>query len=439
MTNVSRHLKTRLLISLAICMLLILIPVISSGASTSDISAHWAKNQIQSWMDEGIVNCYPDGSFKPDNAITRAEFMSLVNKAFGFTTEQPISFSDVKADAWYADVIGKAMAAGYISGYSDGTIRPDDTISREEAATMMMKITKLESNEAGVLKMIDAGNMTWSKAAVGSVLNASIMCGYADHSFMPTGEMSRAEAVTALVNAQSFEENKSIDQTLTGYIMDEHCFVKKPIPGSDTKTCLQMPTCAATGYGIAVLQMDGSYKFYYVDGDFAPAATATQASAVKLINDTVKKDHIYISVTGKIDGSFETASDGFSYPVISASAIAETTEQTLSGYIMDEHCFIKKPVPGSDTKMCLLMPTCAATGYGIAVLQNDGSYSFYYFDGAFAPNPTGSQVLASDLIKATTKMDQVTIAATGTLNGDSMTAPDGRVFEVLTVTGLVEK
>ncbi len=323
MTNVSENQKIRLFFSLLICMLLILAPQSSFAASPSDIESHWAKNQIQGWLDKGIVSGYPDGTFKPDATISRAEFMSIVNNAFGYTAEMPTQFSDVKTDAWYFDVLTKAAAAKYISGYADGTMKPDRPISREEAAVIIANISKLQANKDGISKLSDIASIKWSDGSVGAVATACLMTGYPDGSFKPQGIILRGEAVAALEKARSFSTMNASNQTLTGYIMDEHCFVKKPVPGSDTKVCLQMPTCAATGYGIAVAQNDGSYRFYYFDGAFAPNATNSQAKAVQLINDTVKKDHIAISVTGKMNGDFKTAADGFSYLILSATGMTE--------------------------------------------------------------------------------------------------------------------
>lgn len=120
------------------------------------------------------------------------------------------------------------------------------------------------------------------------------------------------------------------------------------------------------------------------------------------------------------------------------TAAAQTAEQTLNGYIMDEHCFIKKPVPASDSKKCLQMPACAATGYGIAVLQDDGKYKFYFLDGAFAPDATGAQLLAIDLVNETVKNDHISITVVGKLTGATQKASDGEVFPVINVSSLVE-
>ncbi len=121
------------------------------------------------------------------------------------------------------------------------------------------------------------------------------------------------------------------------------------------------------------------------------------------------------------------------------TACAQPVENvSLSGYIMDEHCYVLKPVPGSDTKKCLQMEKCAATGYGIAVLQDDDTYKFYYFDGEFSPDASGAQVMASDLINNTTKVDHIYITVQATMNGESKRAADGTSYPLITVTSMEE-
>lgn len=118
-------------------------------------------------------------------------------------------------------------------------------------------------------------------------------------------------------------------QTLSGYIMDTHCYLKKPDPGLDSKKCLQMPSCAATGFGIAVKQSDNTYKFYVFDGAFAPEATDAQQLAMNLINDTLKTDHIYITVAGTLTGKTVKAKEGAEFEIIEVASIQESEDPDL--------------------------------------------------------------------------------------------------------------
>ena len=93
--------KSRVLaIATLFCMMAMMMPGSAVAAGTfTDTSGHWAEDTIESWVGQGFVSGYPDDTFKPDKNITRAEFMTLVNKAFGFTETEPINFSDVEAGA----------------------------------------------------------------------------------------------------------------------------------------------------------------------------------------------------------------------------------------------------------------------------------------------------------------------------------------------------
>ncbi|MCT4584791.1 MAG: S-layer homology domain-containing protein, partial [Peptostreptococcaceae bacterium] len=113
---------------------------ISFAANFSDVNNHWAAKQINSLVNRGIVSGYNDGTFKPNNYITRAEFISLINKAFNYKLVYDVDYKDVSLKDWYYDDLRKAKAKGYISGYEDNTIRPNNKITRQEVAVIMAKV-----------------------------------------------------------------------------------------------------------------------------------------------------------------------------------------------------------------------------------------------------------------------------------------------------------
>lgn len=124
--------------------------------------------------------------------------------------------------------------------------------------------------------------------------------------------------------------------TLTGYLIDEHCFLKKSDdPGKETKKCLLMEKCAKSGYGIAVPDENGSYEFYYLDGSLITNfetvdATGGQKSAYDYINSTDKADHIKVTVSGSWDNNVKDSSDsnGTSYKVFNGYEIKDATDET---------------------------------------------------------------------------------------------------------------
>src|SRR5450756_235880 len=202
MTTAFRNFKRIIAVLAIICLMFSLMPANTFAFQATDISGHWAQVKIQSWIDKGLIKGYPDGTFKPDQDITRAEFMALVNRAFGYTAVAPITYTDVKAGSWYAPEVAKAQAAGYITGYPDGTMKPENPITREEVATIVARIKNLTSDANAADKYTDASKIgSWSKGQVGAVTSAKIMQGYPDGSFMPQGLITRAEVVEALDNA----------------------------------------------------------------------------------------------------------------------------------------------------------------------------------------------------------------------------------------------
>ena len=185
-------------IIMVIAIMMSIYPIGSYAAS--DIGDHWAKDVIENWMEKGLANGYPDGTFRPNNNISRAEFMSLVNNAFGYTQEIEINFSDVLEGEWYVTTIKRAVAAGYISGYTDGTMRPEAPITREEVAVILTRIMELDLDEEAAEAFNDKDMLKWSKAYVGAVTAAKYMVGYPDGNFNPLNNITRGEALFALNN-----------------------------------------------------------------------------------------------------------------------------------------------------------------------------------------------------------------------------------------------
>ena len=198
--------------------------VTAFGAPT-DIQGHWAQNTINKWVDKGDISGYPDGTFRPNNMITRAEFVVLVNNAMGYSKSGYAYFSDVPNHYWGKNAIQTGVAAGYISGDGDGTFRPNDPVTRQEAAAMISRILGLKQNDSRAYRYTDFYAISnWAKGVVGAVSEAGIMAGYPDGSFGPNKVLTRAEAVLALDKTMNYkpgdkeedkEETKKEDMLLT--------------------------------------------------------------------------------------------------------------------------------------------------------------------------------------------------------------------------------
>ncbi len=120
-------------------------PAKNQVAQASDVAGNWAEPFIKVLVEKEIIKGYPDGTFKPDQPITRAEFAALLSKAFPLEpTRAGRKFKDVSAKNWAAAVIQKAYRGGFLAGYGNGTFAPQKNISRIESITSLVNGSKLE-------------------------------------------------------------------------------------------------------------------------------------------------------------------------------------------------------------------------------------------------------------------------------------------------------
>jgi len=180
---------------------------VSSGTATdipTDIVNNWAYNQITDLMEKGIVAGYEDKTFKPDNNVARAEFMVMLNKAFGYSRAKEISYTDVKAGDWFYNDVAIASAAGYIAGYDDGTMRPNNPVTREQAAVILAKVLALDTSGYKLLSFTDTNNIgAWSLNSVSALFDAKMISGYLDGTFKPANPINRAEAAALISKAMA--------------------------------------------------------------------------------------------------------------------------------------------------------------------------------------------------------------------------------------------
>lgn len=192
-----------------------LLSAVPAAAAFRDTAGHWAEKTLDEWQDEGLIDGYGDGSFQPNGTVTRAEFAKLVNRTLGFTAESEISFSDVTERDWFHAEVARAVAAGYAQG-SGGLFRPNQPVTRAEAAAMLARAAGLAANEEGADAFADAASIpAWAKGSVGAAAEAGYMTGYPDGTFGALGSITRAEAVVTLNRARRSAQKTVIEQAGT--------------------------------------------------------------------------------------------------------------------------------------------------------------------------------------------------------------------------------
>ena len=163
----------------------------------NDIGGHWAEPAINNLVSKRLITGYPDGSFKPERNITRAEFVAILVKGFQLPANKGEVFNDT-AGHWGQDAISTAYAAGIISGYNDRYFGPDDPVTREQMAVMTVRATRL-SNVSNPQNFSDNQTIApWAKEAVVAVRSRQLISGYPDNTFRPQNLTTRAEAVSVI-------------------------------------------------------------------------------------------------------------------------------------------------------------------------------------------------------------------------------------------------
>jgi hypothetical protein len=117
--------------------------VSAPGTTFSDVKTHANKTAIEALAARKIINGMGDGTFAPNNNMTRAEFATIVVKALGLTAKANNVFTDVKAADWFAPYVGAANSYGIVNGVGDGKFNPNGTITRQEAAAMVARAARL--------------------------------------------------------------------------------------------------------------------------------------------------------------------------------------------------------------------------------------------------------------------------------------------------------
>lgn len=173
-------------------------------AKYADIVGNKYETQLREWISNQFIAGYPDGNFKPQNPITRSEFMALVNRSYGFTATMDINYSDIKSTDWFYKDAAKATKAGFIQG-AYGKLMPLNKISRQEVAVILAKLTKNDKvvpDTAIISSLADGKDVpAWSQAAISVAMKNKLFEGFIDKSFKPTENITRLEAVIALDRA----------------------------------------------------------------------------------------------------------------------------------------------------------------------------------------------------------------------------------------------
>lgn len=181
-----------------------------SAAELSDIKGHWAEEYIKYGIEQGYISGYEDGTFLPNKTVTRAEFSKMINSAVKMTSagDAKGEFNDVSAKDWYFDEVKKAENAGYITGYEDGTFRPNNSITRQEAAVILSRIVLPTDERTELTSFADSAAVdSWAGDSVSMIAAKGYIKGDENKNFDPKGALTRSQAAKLICE---FVKNENV-------------------------------------------------------------------------------------------------------------------------------------------------------------------------------------------------------------------------------------
>lgn len=161
----------------------------------------WASAEISVWKDLGLLKGDAQGFVLPGQQVTKAEFVTFINRVFGYAKLSDKVLKDVPPSAWYATEISKAYAAGILLGDAQGNIHPNEVLSREQAALILSRVFEVAGSGQVSSRFADDNQISsWSAQAVYAMKEAGYVTGTPQGEFQPLKALTRAEAVKMINN-----------------------------------------------------------------------------------------------------------------------------------------------------------------------------------------------------------------------------------------------
>ncbi|WP_256758450.1 S-layer homology domain-containing protein [Cohnella sp. WQ 127256] len=172
----------------------------TNEADFTDIIGHWSEANVRALVKLGAISGYPDHTFKPNANITRAEFVTVIVKAFHIEAQEGKAFADTETH-WAKNAITTAASAGIVTGYSDNSFGPNDFITREQMAAIVVRAAKLAAADKSINFSDGADISEWAITALATATANGLINGYVDGTVKPKVNTTRAEAVTVIFKA----------------------------------------------------------------------------------------------------------------------------------------------------------------------------------------------------------------------------------------------
>ncbi len=176
------------------------VPASAAEEGYSDVGSHYAKGAVETWSGYGVLQGYPDGTFRPDEPVTRAEMATVLDRVMGYQNTVENTYTDVPQRAWYTQSILHLAAEGIFQGRKEGQMLPKANITRQEAFATLARAMGMEAGGEAPGFADDADIAKWAVGSLAAMKEAGYIKGDKKGNIRPDDPITRAEVVTVLNN-----------------------------------------------------------------------------------------------------------------------------------------------------------------------------------------------------------------------------------------------
>ena len=298
----------------------------SVSAAFHDTEGHWGAAAIDRWSQYGVVSGYENGAFQPDGSMTRAEVATVLSNLLNLSKKADISrFTDVDADAWYADAIAKCVAAGILNGIGNNTMAPEAAISRQQVFVMFARAVGLEPVAGTARSFTDSGEISsWAAGYINALVERGIVSGVGDGRLAPLSVINRASAMTILDKAiGTYAKEDGADVSISG---EDGRMVL--VVAEDVTVTGEVDRLVVSGGSSSVVVSDAKVSEVAVlsEGSSISVSGASQVGSIDILAgaggasvavekdaavESVKSaaDHVSVSGEGRVDSAWITGNN----------------------------------------------------------------------------------------------------------------------------------
>ena len=279
--------------------------VAGSAQKFTDTQGHWASAAIEKWADYNVLKG-SEGNFRPDAPITRAEMATVLDNMMDYQAAAKNNFSDVPANAWYAEAVLKANAAGILNGDGLGHATPTANVTKEQAVLMLGRAFAVAEGSKAGTKFNDTNMISsWAESLVYGMEAAGYISGY-EGKFNPKSNITKAEVVTIINNAVKayYTEAGTYTDNVDGLaiIKVSDVVIKDATIGGNA--------IIAEGVGDGNVTFDGNAE---VKGDLVVRGGGENSIVIK------GKANIQNVVVARVDGKVRILADGVTIGEVEAN------------------------------------------------------------------------------------------------------------------------